>query len=71
MTARYGIITRVGFDSLPDELILDEEDAEEVLLEDDALEVVMFEDEVLAEVLLEVEYLFAYQSFFSIPFVSI
>ena len=39
------------------------------MLEDDALEAVMFEDEVLEEVLLEVEYLFAYQSFFSIPFV--
>lgn len=57
----------VGSEPPPDELVSEEE---EDLLEEDALEV-FSEDELPEEVLLDEEYLFAYQSFFSIPFVSI
>ena len=67
----------VGFEALAVELTFEEDAADGALLEADAVDELLPE-EVAAEesletdepeaVLLEVEYLFAYQSFFSIPF---
>ena len=67
----------VGFEALAVELTFEEDAADEALLEADAVDELLPEDVVTEElletdepeaVLLEVEYLFAYQSFFSIPF---
>ena len=67
----------VGFEALAVELTFEEDAADEALLEADAVDELLPEEVVAEElletdepeaVLLEVEYLFAYQSFFSTPF---
>lgn len=67
----------VGDEALAVELTFEEDAADGALLEADAVDELLPEDVVTEEsletdepeaVLLEVEYLFAYQSFFSMPF---
>ena len=71
----------VGFEALAVELTFEEDTEDEASLALDAADELLSEEVVLEEelleadeleaVLLEVEFLFAYQSFFSIPFNSI
>ena len=66
------LATELGFEEdTEDEASLALDAADELLSEEVVLEEELLEADELEAVLLEVEFLFAYQSFFSIPFNSI